>query len=367
MGATTLDCCDVLARDRALVLSHTGKLWEALQGKAVFITGGTGFFGRWLLESFAEANRRLELGARVVSLSRHPELFESQAPNLAADPSIQLVRGSIRNLDAADVSRQLGPLAPERFAFVIHAAADTSLTANRDHPLEMLDSTWQGTLRALDFAVQSQAEGFLLTSSGAVYGGQPPDLSHVAETYPGAPDPAAPLSAYGEAKRVAEMQCAIYHQSHGLNCKIARGFAFVGPYLKLDAHYAIGNFIRNALSGEAIQVNGDGSPFRSYLYGADLAIWLWTLLLHPAAHGTYNVGSDEAYSIREVAECVSRQAPRRATVTLARQPNPQTPAQRYIPDIRRARRELGLEVWTKLDVAIQNTIKFHQQTDNPII
>jgi len=359
----TLDLTiSALDTDLDQVLVRTEDLWEALRGKAVFITGGTGFFGRWLLESFVAANQRFGLDAKAVVLTRNPEKFRSAAANLFDDDSIYLLRGDVRQLEGEAVCAELESFVHQPISHFLHAAADTSPAGTRTRPVEMIQTFLDGTRRMLDFAARVEAESFLYVSSGAVYGEQPAELARVPEAYAGAPDVGSPLSAYGEGKRVAEFLCNTARHHRGLNCKIARCFAFVGPYLPLDAHFAIGNFIRDALNGQTIEIKGDGAPFRSYLYAADLAAWLWTILLRDDATGTFNVGSDEAHSIGDIAEIVARNADTHPRIITARPPTGQAP-QRYVPDINRARRELGLEVWTPLDEAVRKTLAFHQYND----
>jgi dTDP-glucose 4,6-dehydratase len=219
----------------------------------------------------------------------------------------------------------------------------------------------------LALAQEKRASRFLFTSSGAVYGRQPPELAHVPEDFRGGPDPLDIRNAYAEGKRAAETLCAIAAQSSaargaGLHVSIARCFAFVGPHLPLDVHFAIGNFIRDCVAGGPIRIGGDGTPFRSYLYAADLAEWLSTILLRGEAGRAYNVGSEEAVSIRSLADRVADVAATvwpergRPEIVMAKQPQPEQLAERYVPSCGRARSELGLEPATSLDESIRLTM-----------
>jgi dTDP-glucose 4,6-dehydratase len=225
----------------------------------------------------------------------------------------------------------------------------------------MLDTIVRGTERTLEFAHQCGVEKFLFTSSGAVYGRQPTQLSQVGENYSGGPDPTDPRSAYGEGKRVAEHLCVLHHRRYGLQTKIARCFAFAGPYLPLDAHFAFGNFLHDGLRGGPIRVQGDGTPYRSYLYAADLAVWLWTVLFRGAAAQAYNVGDDRAISIAELAQQVAEHFG--TTAKVAREATAGKPVECYVPDVRRARDELGLRTRISLDEAIARTARWHQRAN----
>jgi dTDP-glucose 4,6-dehydratase len=329
-----------LAADLDQILEQTRPLWEELRGNRIFITGGTGFFGCWLLETFTWANERLKLDAQATVLTRDPARFREKAPHLAQDSSVQLHAGDIRNFVFPD----------GEYSHVIHAATSSAAAPT---PAEEIDTIVRGTERCLDFAEKAHCRKLLFTSSGAVYGKQPAEISHVNESYPGAPDPLNPASAYGEAKRLAELQCAVAARAGRFEIKIARCFAFVGPYMELNTHFAIGNFLRDQLRGGPIVVKGDGTALRSYLYASDLMIWLWTMLFHAPSGRAFNVGSENAISIGELARTVAALEPA-VEFCIEGQPTGAPPAS-YVPSTGWAQQELGLFEVISLQTALEKT------------
>ena len=251
---------NILKEDLDHILEHTRGLWEEVRGERIFITGGTGFFGCWLLESFAWANARLNLNASAVVLSRNPEAFGRKAPHLFSNPAIQFHTGDVRSFKFPEGT----------FSHIIHAAKGAD-SLNPEDPLLLFEGMVKGTRHMSEFARHCSAKKLLFTSSGAVYGKQPQELTHIGEDYAGAPDTMTSASAYGEGKRVSEFLTAAYASRYGFEAKIARCFAFVGPHLPLDINFAIGNFIDNVLKNEQILIRGDGTPCRSYLYAC--SIW----------------------------------------------------------------------------------------------
>lgn len=328
------------------VISRSRPALEALRGARLLITGGTGFFGRWILSAVAHAHEDFDLSAIV--LSRDPSRFLTATSALAHHPAIQLITGDVRTFE------------PPRqgFTHVIHAATDTNMVAAMD-PMTLTDVIVRGTAHVLGLAQAAGARRFLYVSSGAVYGAPPADVLKVPETAFCAPETMDPRSAYGQAKRVAEQLCACA-AGPSLEPVIARAFAFVGPGLPLDAHFAIGNFITDALARRPIHVQGDGKPLRSYLYAGDLTAWLFTLLAFGEPATAYNVGSDEAISIAAIARRIASLAGDESAVSITGARTAEGSRQIYVPDITRAR-ALGLDVWTSLDEAILRTMRAAQR------
>ena len=321
----------------------------------LLITGGTGFFGRALIRWLAQ--QCSQPGGlpyeRVTIVSRSPDAFRARFPELAALPWIHWHRGDIQ--DPASLPNR------GQFERVLHAAADSTDAAGLT-PLQRFDQIVNGTRNMLEFAVQRNTHRFLLTSSGGAYGSQPREMFSIPETYCGMPDSLNSSSAYGIAKRQAEHLCALYSEQFGLKTVIARCFAFVGEDLPLNSHFAIGNFIRDALFKESIFVNGDGSPLRSYLDQTDLAHWLFSILERGKPGNAYNVGSDQAISIGNLAHLVRDLiAPDHTVQIKGALVADNIGRNRYIPNVEKSINELGLHINVPLADAIQNTAKTHRK------
>jgi dTDP-glucose 4,6-dehydratase len=296
--------------------------------KRLFITGGTGFFGKSMLDYRLRHPEWPWAKAEWVVLSRTPEHFKVASPALANQPGISFVAGDVRDFTF-----------PEgRFDAIFHAATSAVTTMSDD---EMTSVILDGTRHVVEFAKVAGCRKVLFTSSGAVYG---PRTAPASEE-----DDCRPFTAYGKGKLEAEK---ILIES-GLEAKIARCFAFVGPHLNRGIHFAIGNFIQNCLDGKPIVINGDGTPLRSYLYADDLVEWLFAILERGENRRPYNVGSDHAVSIRELAETVRRVLGSNSDIIVKGAPKVGEEPSVYVPSIERARSELGLEVKVSLEDAIR--------------
>ena len=287
----------------------------------LLMTGGTGFFGRALLRYHLSNPNKFE--ADVFVLSRDPEKFQRAFPEFDKCDSIYFIKGDI--LDRSTLPWE------HLFSHVLHAATDSTIGPSLS-PLYRFDQIVQGTTNILDLASATSSKRFLLTSSGGIYGSQPLDVEELSEDWCGSPPLDNINAAYSHAKRAAEHLCALYRNLHHFETIIARCFAFSGQDLPFDAHFAIGNFIKDALTSERIVVKGDGTPMRSYLDQFDLAHWLFTLMFNGVDGETYNVGSNRAISIAELAHLVRNLLAKGKPVHILENAD-SSARNRYIPNI----------------------------------
>ena len=293
------------------------------------MTGGTGFFGKSLLSML---KRGFLPDCELTILSRDPAAFLRKFPEFSKLEHVAFVPGDVR-----DFRFPAG-----RFDWILHAGNPAEVLP----PGVMRDIILKGTERVLEFAGACGAEKLLFVSSGAVYGVQPPELDNIPEDFP-----CAPVTEYGIAKLEAEKMCC----ASGIYTLLPRCFAFVGPYLNRNIHFAAGNFIRDALAGAPIVIRGDGTPFRSYLYADDLVEWLFAVLERGKDGVPYNVGSGEGISIAELAATVKSVLDSASPIVTEGVPDPDRKPARYVPDVSRIVTELGAVVKVPLREAIRRS------------
>ena len=327
--------------------------WEALRGARILMTGGTGFVGAWMVATALEVDQQQGLGIEFVLLTRSRRVLTARLPWLVADRRVSLVIG-----DVNDCAWPAGP-----FTHVVAGAASADAAVNARDPEAAYRAIVEGTKRTLELAARHAAARVLMLSSGAVYGDSASrrPMSEDAPTAPGE----SRDSSYHVGKRVAE-GASREAAASGLPVSIARLFAFLGPYLPLDRHFAVGNFVADALDGGPVVVRGDGTPVRSYLYGCDMALWLWTILLAGQAGQAYNVGSERPVTVGEIARIVAAAVRPDMTVDVRGRPGSSgAPGPTggggawYVPSTAKARDELGLDEWTSLEQGVARMIAWY--------
>jgi dTDP-glucose 4,6-dehydratase len=322
--------------------------FDQLKNGHIFLTGGTGFIGTWMLEAIRFVNESQGVNIQVTILTRNPENFHSKCPHLFEHPNFHYLTGDVVRLPYEKLR------GATQFTHLIHAATDASAELNEVNPLQMFDTVVLGTRQILDFAVKEKIPKVLYLSSGAVYGQQAQGIDFVAEESMSAPDCLNPKNTYAEGKRASEMLCAIYGKQFGCNIVVARIFALLGPLLNLDIHFAAGNFIRDAISGKVISVSGDGRPERSYLYPSDLVVWLLAMLTQGESGAAYNAGSEEGISIADLAKLTSTLIGNHGYEILRLSDSGWNPG-RYVPSSHLIQKQLGVKQTVSLAEAIKRT------------
>lgn len=317
-----------------------------LNQRTILLTGATGFFGTWLLAVF-EALNKSNISVNVIALSRKPKDF-IEKERLFKD-RLWL---SWKEFDlAGEASIESLNI---KCDYIIHAATDTSLDAH-SCPSKMLWNILDGWRSILTVGRSSGCRRILLISSGAVYGkiklagASESDLANI--------DFTNPSNAYALGKQICEQSAAAESKSSTFDVVTARCFSFVGPGLPTDEGYAIGNFIRDAITGNDIQIKGDGTAVRSYLYVGDLVIWLLTVMLKGNGGEAYNVGSDKKMTIEELANLVQNLLPGPSRVIIENKASAGFGGNIYFP-ITDKTRALGLNEYTPLRDAILDLSRF---------
>lgn len=311
---------------------------------SLLIIGGSGFFGKSILDAYGRGLLKTWEIDSILVLARNAENLKRSNPELISD-SIKLINSDISTCTEIPVAD-----------YVIHAAASTDAANYLAQPEVEKRNIQAGTYNYCKLAKKNhKASRIVYCSSGAVYGQQPYEVETLSEDFKGGDlDEMSPTKRdYAAAKRDAEKAIKDLSQN-GVSVSIARCFAFVGKYLPRDKHFAIGNFINDGLLGNPINIKAAHPVYRSYMYADDLVKWLMTIAYHSSGSlNTYNVGSEFAISLVDLAELVAQEF----DLNILLPPQSEGKVDRYIPSIEKATKELGLDLSVDLVQAVRNTIE----------
>jgi UDP-glucuronate decarboxylase len=335
------------------VISRLADDIQEFDNKTILITGGTGFFGRWLLQILCTLIFEKKIKINLYVLTRNPKNFLEDNSDYPFDKCIQFICGDVTNFQLPNV----------RLDYLIHMATTAaSETFQGEDQLKKIDLLYRGTKNTLELAVQASVKKVLFTSSGVAYG--PSAGTPYSEDMLQAPLTTLTSSALGEGKRLAEYLVNYYAEKGGYNYSIARCFSFFGPFLPLDIHYAIGNFVNDALTKEEITIKGGGQELRSYLYIADAWVWLLKSLIY-ADNEIYNVGSSKAISIGDLAllvrDCLAPEKNIRIHENSRIEGNFSRDV--YLPNNKKFKMRFNVEEWTSLEEGLlkMNPLKREDQ------
>lgn len=308
------------------------------KNKRILITGGTGFFGKNLCEALLDMNSKHNLSMTLFVMARKEV-----------------------NLDGVifikqDITEDFH--FNEKIDFIIHAA--TPVVNDQSTPDELLNIIVNGTQKITEFAIRSGCKRFLLVSSGGAYGEQPADMDKIPETHFDKVHIMDSKNPYGTGKRISELVVHNIFKNTDVEYVIARCFAFSGKNLALDQHFAIGNFVKDAVDNGKINVKGDGSAIRSYMDSDDLSVWILSMLVNGKTSEAYNLGSDEAISIDELAKKIAGMTD--ATVHIQNISEGSLKKNRYVPSIAKAQNELGLQLNIDLNHSLKKMIELYRKT-----
>jgi UDP-glucuronate decarboxylase len=328
--------------DVARAIVRSGADFSSLRGKRILVTGGTGFFGVWMLTALSQIIDALQGDLEIAVITRDSRTFFGHNPKFKLTRNLRFFEGDIRSID----------LAGERFSHLIHmATTSANETFSKERQINKIDLLYAGTRNLLE-QLGKDLEVVLFTSSGVVYGA--PVADSILETQLTRPDNLQPDSALAYGKLLAEYLVSYFSAEFGYKYNIARCFSFLGQGLPLDIHYAAGNFIANVMNDDPIRVLGSGQERRSYMYIGDALAWLLRLLVEPT-NDAYNLGSEKVMTVLELAQVVARVAGRPGQVEVLgrRLSEGNFRRQFYAPTTSKIRSRFpGLVEWTPVSEAV---------------
>lgn len=297
------------------------------------VTGGAGFIGAHLTA------RLVQLGLDVVVVDN---LSWGDATKLQGMKGVTLIERDVRELGQS--SPQLGS-----FSHVFHLAALISAYESLERPDAYVDANVNGLLRLLEACRNSTSPRLVFASTSGVYG----NTVHALKSETDVPEPA---SVYAATKLTGEHLLAMYRTRMGFDDVALRFFNVYGPGQGLNHPYAnvTCRFSHAAALGGTVELFGDGSQTRDFIYVDDVVEAILAVAFKPTLHRVYNVGTGASASIGHLLEIVKRLA--RKPLTVERRPRWPNDIQDIRANTERIRSELGFSAKVGFEAGLEQTI-----------
>jgi nucleoside-diphosphate-sugar epimerase len=269
--------------------------FKELNSKEIVILGGTGFIGKWLVSGLLHANEVLNLRNIIHVYTRNPKSAKKLFGNVSEEQM------KLHRLDLMD-TKSIGIVT--NADIYLHGATPSVADTGSNSELAVKQTTFQAT-QLISRAVQesrNKDQHVLHLSSGAVYfensasQNPKPEVEILEEK--------KFLSKYAEVKLATEFQLKRNLANRNIPISNPRLFAFAGPHLALDRHFAVGNFMRDALEGRDVEILGSPNTIRSYMYPSDLISILIKVMQEPHEQ-PINIGSPYHLNLSELGKLIS--------------------------------------------------------------
>lgn len=308
------------------------------EGKQILVTGGLGFIGSHIVDA------SLQQGGNVRVIDDMSNGSKENLQHHSANRKLEIIKADIRTRSAVQK-------AMKGVEIIFHQAARVSVAYSLENPVLVNDVNSNGTATILDEARRNDVGAVVVASSSSVYG-DTPKLPKVESM------PTHPLSPYASSKLASESMTVAFYESYGMNAIALRYFNIYGPRQR-GGDYAgvISIFIRSALTGKTLPIDGDGLQSRDFTYIADVVnANLLATASSKAAGNIYNIGSGERVTILDLARLV-KELTQGSSGIKHRPPRPGD-VRHSLADISAAKRDLGYEPKTTLSEGLRKTIEW---------
>lgn len=312
---------------------------QAFRRKSILVTGGAGFLGSHLCA------RLLLEGHNVLCIDNFFSGTRDNIVPMLSHPHFEFLRHDVTfplYVEVDEIYNLACPASP------IHYQRD---------PVQTTKTSVHGAINMLGLAKRTKAK-LLQASTSEVYGD--PKVHPQKEDYWGDVNPIGIRSCYDEGKRCAETLCFDYRRQHGVPVKVARIFNTYGPNMQPNDGRVVSNFIMQALQGKPITIYGDGLQTRSFCYVDDLIDALVRFMAtDDECTGPINLGNPQEMNILQMAEMIISLIG--SSSKIVHQLLPKDDPKQRMPDINRAREQLGWQPTTGLQDGLTQTVAYFQQ------